>query len=418
MSSIDYSSPRYDALKELYYDPKHGLQSAARLKQKVPQYSVKEIEQWIKNQTTGQRFFERKQPKPYFPMSIGGLEAKPFLTCQCDLLDLTNLNPRVNSGYGYVWLMVDVFTRYVIATPMKGKADAECAHSLTRAVLSIEQKGFKMETLVSDNEPSFTGRLYRSECKDNDVMQVFVPVNDPSRHKSLAFIDSMCRTLRRLLERYMEANDTNRWQPAFKDLIDNYNSTVHTRTHQTPDAMLTEPVEPNRIYQEVRRNRRIAKASGQVWAKADIVVGSKVRYLIPVSTFAKRTKARWSSGVFTVSRVVDNCFYYLSIGPEGEEETPGIDNNAKFRKYELQLVSSPPQSRPVNMELKYDDDGAEPGSVEAQEDRIDYEAEMSRRRRLGREGIAPHQYSGDPDNSLEARYADEVRNLPARRERR
>ena len=112
--------------------------------------------------------------------------------------------------------------------------------------------------------------------------------------------------------------------------------------------------------------------------------------------------ALWSAHVYTVDRIVAGVFFYI----HGETR--------RYRKYELQLVSAPADDSDgdeADLEHKYDDSANE----KSDDDDDDYARQRKLERRLAREGMAPHRYSDDADNSYEHRYQDELADLPERR---
>ena len=124
----------------------------------------------------------------------------------------------------------------------------------------VERQGFQIGQMTSDNESAFKSRAYRSELQTNDIIPEYVAVDAPSRHKSLAFVDRFSRTIRNLIERYMQASNTNKWANVLDSLIDNYNTSVHSSLGKTPARALADPFDQTSIYQEVRRERKTGKA--------------------------------------------------------------------------------------------------------------------------------------------------------------
>ncbi len=123
-------STDFTALKEAYYDPAR-TGSAEQLKRRLgSQYTLAVIKEWIRQQT--------------------------------DLLDARAFGPAYrNGGYQYLFLSVDVFSRYAFCAPMKDKTDQQVASSVSRVCLQAEQLGFEIREMVSDNEPAFTSTVYR-----------------------------------------------------------------------------------------------------------------------------------------------------------------------------------------------------------------------------------------------------------------
>lgn len=78
---------------------------------------------------------------------------------------------------------------------------------------------------------------------------------------------------------------------------------------------------------EAAHRHQSNKAALQAWARTDIQVGS---HCLPMTILGKKTKASFSDGVFTVRRIVNSCFYYLSFEPDNQSESPDITNDTKF----------------------------------------------------------------------------------------
>ena len=225
MSANDLTSSYYDALKALYYDPRQGLSSSpARIKAKLPQYTINQIDAWIKAQSLQQQFHKRTRPTTYFPLSIspGGTIAAPFRKLQVDLLDLSSMSPR--NGYKFVYLCADLMSRYIICFNQKSKNTGDCVGSLRQLGEEVHRLGYKIDILVSDNESAFKSESYRQECKELDITQQLVPVDDVF---GLAVSDVDCRTVRTYLSRYMEAYNDSDWSTVLPDIIHNLNNSIH-----------------------------------------------------------------------------------------------------------------------------------------------------------------------------------------------
>lgn len=392
----------YDALRTAYFDPAQGLRSAEGLWRKLrPQYTLAEVRVWIDQQDVQQRFHERKAPKPYQPMSRG---QAPFARVQQDLLDVRSYNTNRNEGIQYLMLTVDAWSKYLVCIPIKSKANSEVVPALKETIklLALQNTGFPPSVIDSDNEPAFCSAPYRAELKEDLIEQNLC---DPGDHKALAYVNRVCRTMRSLINRYREISRSSSYIDALPELIANYNSSYHKAIGTTPELAAKQTEQPQQI--EDRIDRQKSKASRQTFYRADIEMGSNVRVLLPSQLFTKLTRARWSAKVYTVTRIVAGVFFYV----RGETK--------RYRKYELLLVSAPSDGSESEdeKEEKYpsDDEDEKEEAVDDQDN--DYATQRRIERRIAREGFEPHQYSGDPHNSLEQRYADEVARLPATRPR-
>lgn len=387
----------YTELSSLYYNPTTGLRSAKSLYERLkPRYTIQQITAWLKDQSTHQRFTERKRPKPFYPMSRGQV---PFSRCQQDLLDVRSYNSNKNSGIQYLLLTIDAFSKYLVCVPVKSKSNTDLIPALDKTIESIchVNMGFPPSVIDSDNEPAFTSHQYKQVLADDNIEQVLTP---PEDHLALSFIDRASRTVRSLISHYREMAGSSTYINALPDLIANYNSSYRRTIGVSPNQAAQQTHESDRVINADYKQR--ARASKQAWAKDDIQVGSEVRTILPRQLFDKLTRARFSNEIHIVDRIVGGIFYYVQGEPD-----------RRYRKYELLLVNNH-HAPPADAYRDEEDD--EKGDVD--EEDSDYAVQRRVERRIAREGFQPHRYNGsDPDNSLEARYMREVAELPPSRRR-
>ena len=392
----------YDALRTAYFNPSTGLRSAEALWRKLkPQYTLAQVKAYLQEQDVDQRFHERKNPKPYFPMSRGQV---PFARCQQDLLDVRSLNPNKNQGVQYLMLTVDAYSKFLVCVPLKSKDNTDVVAGLKETIcqLAAENSGFPPGVLDSDNEPAFTGRAYRAELKEDGVEQNLTLSSDT---KALSYVNRVCRTVRILINKYREITRSSTYITGLPHLIQNYNSSWHRAINTTPQEATKQTQQTEQITSRIEKQK--AKAGKQTFYRADIEVGSHVRALLPTKLFDKLSRARWPSHIYTVERIVAGVFFYLRGVPDH-----------RYRKYELLLVSGPADGDESDGERDEESKSNDDEKYPVSDDEDEYTRQRRLERRIAREGFEPHQYSGDPTNSLEQRFQDELANLPSKRRRR
>src|ERR1700710_993185 len=110
-----------EALKELYNNPLTGFLSESKLYAKAISLGIKvthnSVKEFLKQQEVSQVFHERKV-KHYFPLQ----SQYPFQRIQIDLLDMSNETVR---GFKFIFVAIDVYTRYAFCIPMKNKTEGE-----------------------------------------------------------------------------------------------------------------------------------------------------------------------------------------------------------------------------------------------------------------------------------------------------
>lgn len=91
-------------IRQAYYDPEQGFQSAIKLYKKLrinhPEITLKQVKEFIKSQETNQIHAKQVIPEKEYNQII----AVGIGQFQCDLLDLSNYK-RENSNYRYLLVM-------------------------------------------------------------------------------------------------------------------------------------------------------------------------------------------------------------------------------------------------------------------------------------------------------------------------
>jgi hypothetical protein len=309
------TSDHNELLKRLYYDPKVGLGGVDKLyraaKNASSSITKKEVKDFISKQSTSQIFKERRV-KHHYPLSSD----LPFKRVQIDLLDIESYNPNRNGGNRFIFILIDVFSRVVLAIPQKRKTDSDCLNSFKTLIRDLELDEYHVRVVDSDNEAGFKSHVFKQYCKEKEITQHF---NDPSDHRALSVVDRFCRTLRNLITRYQQSYQTQSFIPILQDLIDNYNNSVNRSLGQSPMESLI--FSGSTSYQSMQR----VKADTELHNKARFKIGDRVRVLKRKTLFQKGSSS-FSKTVHTIERI-ENGRYYVD------------DREKGYRKSELQEVN-------------------------------------------------------------------------------
>ena len=122
-------------LRDIYYDPKTGYQSAERLYQKAKEdglkVSRKTVKEWLITQDTYTR---------YKPVIKKHKFRKTFLKNLSDQMqmDLVDMGKYANKNKGYRWILtaVEILSRYAFASPVYRKD----VKNMTKAVKELLRK--------------------------------------------------------------------------------------------------------------------------------------------------------------------------------------------------------------------------------------------------------------------------------------
>ena len=143
-----------------------------------------------------------------------------------DILDLKDYGPENNRGYRYVLVVVDNFSNFGWAVPLKNK-NAQTIKDCFEKILKISKREPKL--FESDRGKEFF----------NSILQIFLNnknIKHYSRNSSLVsvFAERFNRTIKELLKRpVFERGDSN-WIDIFPVITKEYINRLHSCTKLTP----------------------------------------------------------------------------------------------------------------------------------------------------------------------------------------
>ena len=191
---------------------------------------------------------------------------------------------------------------------MKNKQTA----SIEQASIEIIRK-YKPAIIECDLGSEFISKSFKDLLKLNNIEIRYVDVQD---HTMLGIIDRFCRTLRSLKNKYSTAYKTTRYIDVLDKLVDNYNNTYHSGIKTTPNKAK---------YEETRINEmNMLKYMKAKQEESTFDIGDKVRYIINLSSFEKKSLPKWSKSLHTI--VSKNQHSYV------------LDNGNVYKPYLLQKV--------------------------------------------------------------------------------
>jgi len=352
------------ALKDLYYDPKSGLGSLETLykeaKQKDPTIKRAQVKKFLEEQETVQ-VHKQRHVQNFYPITA----YLPFQRLQIDLLDMSSHNHRLNKGKKWIFTCIDVYTRYAFAVAMKTKNDNDCLTAFRHIINEIKSNFKTTPTqLDSDNESSFLSKRFIKFCEDNNIKQ---NLSEPGDGNPKGIIERFNGTLRRLIERYISAFQTQDWVTVLPDLIYNYNNHKH-RTIQTTPEIATENKEEYIKSQQERLSHSVGVAEEESYNREKFNVGDKVRLKLKRHVFEKPT-SQFTKTIHTIVSFA-NEKYHVS------------GRKYPYRKSELLKIDKT-ETNPKLQEKKEEKEEKK----DVNEERKEYRKTRSQQRVLNKEGV-------------------------------
>ena len=242
-------------------------------------------------------------------------------TWTADLADFEKFK-RVNRGYRYILVVLDTFSRYAWARPLKQKTGAEVA----TAFQDIFQKsGRRCKKLFCDRGTEFYNANLRRVLDSNGGIQLYSTNNEPKASIAERFI----RTLRSKIESNYILTQSTVWYDILPQLIHEYNTTRHRTIKMTPEqASKLEKSET--VYENLMSRNGESNA-------VKFVAGDKVRISVHKRIFEKGATANWSEEVFEVSEILPTQPITYKLRDLAGEDIQGGFYKEQLQKTELSI---------------------------------------------------------------------------------
>lgn len=210
-----------------------------------------------------------------------------FYQYQADLLDFQPLK-RDNSGTRFLLTIIDCFSRYAMAIPIKSK------HG--KVVKAALQKAFKKmkipKKLQTDQGREFYNRHVSEYLQQNNIVH-FSVLSDLKAQ----MVERFNRTLRAKILKYMIAKKTLRYVNVLPDIVHGYNSTPHSALEGLSPKQVKKSNEKevwHILYDDYLANKK---------KKHQFEINDFVRLAIKRGPFTKMTKT-FGDDIFIVSNKI------------------------------------------------------------------------------------------------------------------
>ncbi len=296
----------------------------AWLKEQGVPVSLAKVREWLQSREEYSLTRETRKPRfrPRVHVSHMGLYA------ESDLADMKQYSSD-NSGYKYILVVIDQFSRYVLARGLRDKNN----NTVVRELSSILDESPPFRYMLTDRGKEYTGRVTQTFFKERGVKHF---TSEGEMHAARA--ERVIKTLKGRLTRYMIHRQKMQWYDILADIVKSYNNTIHRSIGRAP-AEVTPQNEAEVLEYMLRlkappvkreRPKRVAVQSRPFRLK----VRDHVRLSQLKERFDRHYSQHWSGEIFVIVKRVrrEGRPFYKVSDIRGEEIT-GI-----FAPSELQKV--------------------------------------------------------------------------------
>lgn len=284
-----------NTLHDIYYDPSHPasfssvdrLYRAARSQDNSITRSL--VEKFLSAQLpyTLHRKVVRKFPRNKTVANHHGDLA------QADLIDVKKY-ARSNNDIHYILTLIDVFSKYAVAVPVKRKNAA----SVTEAFVTIF-RDYRPSKLQTDEGREFTNKEVQSLLQRR-LIHYYIAKNEVIK---CAVIERFQRSLQARMHKYFTAFNTTKWIDKLADFINAYNNSYHRSIKTTPNKARLENKEDvfARLYGFSSERDMIRRSLLQQRRRRVMLnEGDTVRAALQAAPFAKGYDRTFADSLFRV----------------------------------------------------------------------------------------------------------------------
>src|SRR5271156_1961152 len=303
----------------IYFDPEHpasygGVKRLAN----ATNSSRRETREWLRAQrpyTLHKPARKRYTTRPY---KAGGIDQH----WQGDLVEMIPYD-NVNAGYRYILTIIDLFSRFAWAEPLRDKTGNEVAAALRR----VFAKGRQPQRFQTDDGREFDNMVVQ-HLLNVEIIRFFTV---KSQFKA-AVCERFNRTLKTWLWRYFTRTGNYSWIDVLPDFLVSYNSNVHSSIGVAPINVTNENEHELWLRQESRGPQKVTQRDNTTPFR----VGDQVRVSVAKGPFAKGYLPNWTEQIYTVSVVLNTDPEQYKLRDYHDEEIRG-----SFYAAELQRVVPP-----------------------------------------------------------------------------
>ena len=245
-----------------------------------------------------------------------------------DLADFSDYKTSNNKGYRYIFIIIDNFSKYLWAIPLKNKYSQTIINEFLNIITKSKRKPLKLE---SDRGAEFYNSIFQNFIKLKNI-QHYSRYTD----KGPSIAERVIRTIRNLLKKPVFLAGNADWISELSSVTKQYNNTIHPSIQMTP-IQASKKVNEKEVFSNLRDDR--------VKRQPKYKLGQLVRTADIRKVFSKGDSTNYSYKFYTITEVIHDTIasYKIDYLPERYNENLllptklSLDENEKIMK-ELNLI--------------------------------------------------------------------------------
>ena len=294
-------------IRQIYYDSDSGFGSikstyddANKILNTITYNDVKDfLERQKSRQTKGYRGFNSY------------VANEPLQELQIDIADFT-ASGALNNGFRYLFVAVDIFTKFCHVVPIKAKQPPESIRAMKEILKVIGVP----EILYHDNEGSWNSGDFVQLLNQNNIKQIITSTPPPFAERMIQSLKQMIHTRLGGLE-----IDKQEWISILPSVLKKYNNTKHSTTGFSPNQA-TQGNDNIEIWLNIINKANFNRKY------PPLKISSEVRVYVKPTTMSKGYDSKWSKEMYKVVAITDGRKQFM------------VSNKSKrlYSRHELLLI--------------------------------------------------------------------------------
>lgn len=207
-------------------------------------------------------------------------------TWQIDLVEMIPYSTQ-NKGFKYMLTVIDVFSKYAFALPIKSKTGLEICKAFKHIIKLNKNKTPK--NLQSDQGKEFFNSHFKQLMKDLNIRHYHTYSN-----MKASIVERFNRTLKNKMWKTFSLQGNYKWINILRNLIDKYNSTYHRTIKMSPKQVnkKNEKYLLNTVYNNIK-----------IFKTGKLKVNDFVRISKYKNIFEKSYTPNFSTEVFIINKI-------------------------------------------------------------------------------------------------------------------
>ena len=222
-----------------------------------------------------------------------------------DLADMIDYKISNNKGYRYIFVIIDDFSKYLWAIPLKNKYSQTITNEFMNILSTSKRRPHKLE---SDRGSEFYNSIFQNFLKSKNI-QHFSRFTD----KGPSIAERGIRTVRNLLKKLIFIAGNANWLSELSSVVNKYSNTIHHSMKMTPNQASKKSNE-KLVYSNLE-DRRVKQ-------QPKYKLGQLVRTADIKKVFSKGDSTNWSYKLYTITEVIHDTIpsYRIDYLPERYNE--------------------------------------------------------------------------------------------------